>query len=153
MSMLVFALVFAALAVLGAATGLGHVWHPINGQSIDSYGWGLFINGLALAAFFTWRAALAQPRRESKQKVLPSRSMMQVKPDLERAAERSNAAARPLSDLEEMRTGQRAHEPSQATVVLPDNPDTILDALVERVGTAGVELMLRNRAKFAEAAE
>jgi hypothetical protein len=153
MTMLISALVFAALAVLGAAIGLGHVWHPINGQSIDSYGWGLFINGLALAAFFTWHAALAPPRRESKHKPLPSQSVMQAKPDLEMAAERSNAAAQPLFDLGEGRIARRAHEPSQATVIVSDNPDAILDALVERVGTAGVELMLRNRAKFAEAAE
>jgi hypothetical protein len=150
---LISALVFAALAVLGAAIGLGHVWHPINGQSVESYGWGLFINGLALAAFFTWRAALAPTRRDSKQEPPPSQSMLQAKPGLVVSAEQPSAAGEALDDLGVMRTALRAHEPSQATVVLPDNPDAILDALVERVGTAGVELMLRNRAKFAEAAE
>ena len=43
-------------------------------------------------------------------------------------------------------------ETPQATVVLPDDPEAILDALVERVGTAGVDLMLRNRAKISEEA-
>lgn len=79
--------------------------------------------------------------------------MTQAKPDHVMAGERPSAAAKPLVDLGKRRTASRAYEPSQATVVLPDNPDAILDALVERVGTAGVELMLRNRAKFAEAAE
>lgn len=64
-----------------------------------------------------------------------------------------SAADKSLVDLAERRNVRRTQEPSQVTVILPDNPDAILDALVERVGTAGVELMLRNRAKFAEAAE
>lgn len=153
MSMTIFALFFAALAVLGAAIGLGHAGYPINGQSIDSYGWGLFINGLALAAFFTWRVALALPRRGAKQKPLPTQSTTQAKPDYVMAREQPSVTAKPLVGLGKRRTASRAHEPSLATVVLPDNPDVILDALIKRVGTAGVGLMLRNRAKFTEAAE
>lgn len=153
MIMSILALVFAALAVLGAAIGLGHAGYPINGQSIESYGWGFFINGIALATFFAWRSALAPPRRKNKQNPLPSQFMTQARPGHVTPRELPSAADKSLVDLAERRNVRRTQEPSQVTVILPDNPDAILDALVERVGTAGVELMLRNRAKFAEAAE
>jgi hypothetical protein len=50
--MLVFALLFAALAVVGALVGLGQLGHPIYAQSLQSYGWGLAVNAVALAVFF-----------------------------------------------------------------------------------------------------
>jgi hypothetical protein len=50
--MLVFALLFGALAVVGALVGLGQLGHPIYAQSLQSYGWGLTVNALALAVFF-----------------------------------------------------------------------------------------------------
>ena len=66
--------------------------------------------------------------------------------------EQITAASKTAVDIGMPRTASPAPEPSQATVVLPDDPEAILDALVERVGTAGVDLMLRNRAKLADAA-
>ena len=59
--MFVFALVFGALAVLGAAIGIGHIGHPINGQSIENYGWALFINGLAIAILSPCAVFLRRP--------------------------------------------------------------------------------------------
>lgn len=50
--MLIFALLFVALAVVGALVGLGQLGHPIYAQSLQSYGWGLSVNAVALAALF-----------------------------------------------------------------------------------------------------
>jgi hypothetical protein len=54
--MLFFALLFVSLAILGACVGLGTIGHPMYGQALNSYGWGLCVNGAALATFFvlTW---------------------------------------------------------------------------------------------------
>jgi hypothetical protein len=52
--MLLFATLFAALAIIGSLVGLGSVGHPIGGHALNSYGWGLCINGAALAAFFVF---------------------------------------------------------------------------------------------------
>ncbi|MCJ2016911.1 hypothetical protein MKK84_05640 [Methylobacterium sp. E-065] len=49
--MLIFALLFVALAVVGALVGLGDFGHPIHAQSLQSYGWGLTVNAVALAVF------------------------------------------------------------------------------------------------------
>lgn len=152
-TMFVFALIFGALAVLGAAIGLGYVGHPINGQSIQSYGWALFINGLAIATLFAVRGALAPSGRKIGRK---PRSVPLIEPaQLDRAItpERITAAPEVAVHPGRRRSVSLTPEPSQATVVLPDDPEAILDALVERVGTAGVDLMLRNRVKFAHAAE
>ncbi|GJD97090.1 hypothetical protein [Methylobacterium iners] len=50
--MLVFAILFAALALLGSLVGLGLVGQPMGQHAITGYGWSLVINGLALSAFF-----------------------------------------------------------------------------------------------------
>lgn len=50
--MLVFAIFFAALALLGSLVGLGLVGQPMGQHPITGYGWSLVINGLALSAFF-----------------------------------------------------------------------------------------------------
>jgi hypothetical protein len=150
--MFIFAIVFAAVAVLGAAIGLGHVGHPIGGQSVESYGWGLFINGSAIAAFFALRAALAPSSRWVKRKAQPAHLIRHAQPECVQAESREVAASQTTMGREPRRVASPAPETSQATVVLPDDPEAILDALVERVGTAGVDLMLRNRTKFTEAA-
>jgi hypothetical protein len=152
--MFVFALLFASLAVLGAAIGLGHVGHPINGQSIESYGWALFINGLAIAIFLTLRAALAPLERKILSKPRLAHSSGQVLPDRRMGGERTSTASKAVADVGRWQNARPAPVPSQVTVVLPDDPEAILDALVERVGTAGVDLMLRNRnrASIAETA-
>jgi hypothetical protein len=49
--MLLFAILSAALAVLGSLVGFGVIGHPIGSQAIDSYGWGLTINAVAIAGF------------------------------------------------------------------------------------------------------
>ena len=49
--MLLFSALFAGLAVLGSLVGFGTIGHPIGSQSIDSYGWGLAINSVAIAGF------------------------------------------------------------------------------------------------------
>ena len=49
--MLLFAILFAALAVLGSLVGFGVIGHSIGSQAIDSYGWGLAINAIAIAGF------------------------------------------------------------------------------------------------------
>lgn len=152
-TMLVFAIIFGALAVLGAEIGIGHIGHPINGQSIESYGWGLFINGLAISAFFALRAALAPSDHKTGQKPRPAQLIGPAQPARAIAEERLAAVSETAVDLGRRRAGSPAPEPYPATVVLPDDPEAILDALIERVGTAGVDLMLRNRAKFADAAE
>lgn len=151
--MFVFALVFGALAVLGAAIGIGHVGHPIGGQSVESYGWGLFINGAALAAFFALRAALARSDRKTNRSPRLARAVAPAQAACAIAEERTPAAPKSAVDLGRRRAASLASEPPQATVVLPDDPEAILDVLIERVGMAGVDLMLRNRARFADAAE
>lgn len=150
--MLIFAVVFGAVALLGAAIGLGHVGHPIGGQSVESYGWGLCINGLATAAFFAWRAALAPARREIKQTPRTAQFVGHARPKSMQAENREVAARQITTGHEPRLVTSAVPGTPQATVVLPDDPDAILDALVERVGTAGVDLMLRNRARVAEAA-
>lgn len=147
--MFVFVLVFGALAALGAAIGLGYVGHPINGQSIDNYGWALFINGLAIATLFVVRGAFAPSGRKIRRK---TRSVPSAQPDCAITQERITAAPEVAAHPGKRRSASLTPEPSQATVVLPDDPEAILDALIERVGTAGVDLMLRNRTKFTEAA-
>lgn len=54
--MLFFALLFVSLAILGACVGLGTIGQPMYGQALNSYGWGLCVNGAALTLFFvlTW---------------------------------------------------------------------------------------------------
>ncbi|WP_336485933.1 hypothetical protein [Methylobacterium nigriterrae] len=59
--MLVFAVLFAGLAVLGSLVGFGVVGHPIGDQALNSYGWGLCIIGAALAGFFVF---VRQQRRK-----------------------------------------------------------------------------------------
>ncbi len=49
--MLIFAILFAVLAVLGSLVGFGTIGHPIGSQSIDSYGWAVCVNGVVIAAF------------------------------------------------------------------------------------------------------
>lgn len=49
--MLLFAILFAGLAILGSLVGFGTIGHPIGSQAIDSYGWGLTINAIAIAGF------------------------------------------------------------------------------------------------------
>lgn len=151
--MFVFALVFSALAALGAAIGIGHVGHPIGGQSVESYGWGLFINGAALAAFFALRAALARSDRKTNRSPRLARAVAPAQAACAIAEERTPGAPKSAVDLGTTRAASLASEPPQATVVLPDDPEAILDVLIERVGMAGVDLMLRNRARFADAAE
>lgn len=150
--MLIFAIVFGAVAVLGAAIGLGHVGHPIGGQSIESYGWGLFINGLAIAAFFAWRAALAPSSREVKRKPRFAQLIRHARWGDQRVENGEVAAPQATMVRGPQRVASSVPETPQATVVLPDDPEAILDALVDRVGTAGVDLMLRNRAKISEEA-
>ena len=53
-AVLLFAILFAALAVLGCLVGFGSVGHPIGDQALNSYGWSLCINCAALAAFFVF---------------------------------------------------------------------------------------------------
>jgi hypothetical protein len=62
--MLLFATLFAAVAILGAFVGLGVVGEPIGGHALNHYGWGLAVNGFAIAAFlvFVW----ADPVRHSE---------------------------------------------------------------------------------------
>lgn len=61
--MLLFAILFAGLAILGSLVGFGSVGHPIGGHALNSYGWGLCLNGSALAAFFVFlRFHRATPR-------------------------------------------------------------------------------------------
>jgi hypothetical protein len=146
------AIVFGAVAVLGAAIGLGHVWHPISGQSVESYGWGLFINALAIAAFFAWRAALAPSSPKIKPRPQPAQFTGHAQPECARAESEEAAAPQTTMGRGPRLVGSPIPRTPHATVVLPDDPEAILDALVERVGTAGVELMLRNRARVAEAA-
>jgi hypothetical protein len=54
--MLLFAALFAALAILGIFVGLGVIGEPIGLHALNHYGWGLAVNGLAIAAFlvFVW---------------------------------------------------------------------------------------------------
>jgi len=52
--MLVFAVLFATLGIIGALVGLGELGRPVYQQSLQSYGWGLAINGIALAVYFVW---------------------------------------------------------------------------------------------------
>jgi len=54
--MVFFALLFVNLALLGACVGIGAIGQPMYGQALNSYGWGLCVNGAALAVFFviTW---------------------------------------------------------------------------------------------------
>lgn len=47
--MLIFALLFAAL---GALVGLGELGHPVGSHGVQSYGWGLTVNAIALAVYF-----------------------------------------------------------------------------------------------------
>jgi hypothetical protein len=148
MTMFVFALAFGALAVLGALIGLGHVGQPMNGQSIDNYGWALFINSLAIASLFVVHGTLAPSGRKPR----PVRSIEPTPPEHATIRERMTAVPETAAAIGRRRASPTP-EPSQATVVLPDDPEAILDALVERVGTAGVELMLRDRATFTDAAE
>ena len=150
--MLIFAIVFGAVAVFGAAIGLGHVGHPIGGQSVESYGWGLFINGLAISAFFAWRAALAPSSRKIKRKSRFAQLIRHAQWRDRRVENGEVAAPHTTMDRGLRRVASLVPETPQATVVLPDDPEAILDALVERVGTAGVDLMLRNRAKISEEA-
>ncbi|UIY45664.1 hypothetical protein [Methylobacterium radiotolerans] len=49
--MLLFAILSAALAVLGSLVGFGVIGHPIGSQAVDSYGWGLAINAIAIGGF------------------------------------------------------------------------------------------------------
>lgn len=49
--MLLFAILFAGIAILGSLVGFGTIGHPIGSQAIDSYGWGLAINAIAIAGF------------------------------------------------------------------------------------------------------
>lgn len=49
--MLLFAILFAGVAILGSLVGFGTIGHPIGSQAIDSYGWGLAINAIAIAGF------------------------------------------------------------------------------------------------------
>lgn len=49
--MLVFALFFASLALLGSLVGLGFIGHPVGQHAIAGYGWSLVINAVALSAF------------------------------------------------------------------------------------------------------
>lgn len=49
--MLLFSALFAGLAVLGSLVGFGTIGHPIGSQSIDSYGWDLAINSVAITGF------------------------------------------------------------------------------------------------------
>lgn len=150
--MFIFAIVFAAVAVLGAAIGLGHVGHPIGGQSVESYGWGLFINGSAIAAFLALRAALAPSSRKINQKLRPAQSAEPIQPARAMAQERMTATPKTAVDLGSRRTASPTPEPSRVTVELPDDPEAILDALIERVGTAGVDFMLRNRVRVSGSA-
>lgn len=150
--MLIFAAVFGAVAVLGAAIGLGHVGHPIGGQSVESYGWGLFINSLAITAFFVSRTILAPSSREIKGKPRSARSIRQVQVEGVPGENGSVAALQTGIGRGPWQAGSPVRGRPQATVVLPDDPDAILNALIERVGAAGVDLMLRNRARSADAA-
>lgn len=52
--MLVFALLFMGLAALGACIGFGTIGQPVYGQALNSYGWALCINGVALAVYFVF---------------------------------------------------------------------------------------------------
>ncbi|MDN3570262.1 hypothetical protein [Methylobacterium longum] len=150
--MFIFALAFGALAVLGAAVGLGHVGHPIGGQSIEHYGWALFINGLAIATLFAVHGSLVPSERKIGRKTPSVPSIEPAQLDRAITRERITAAPEVAVHPRRRRSTSLTPEPSQATVVLPDDPEAILDALIERVGTAGVDLMLRNRTKFTEAA-
>lgn len=53
--MLVFAFLFAALALLGSFGGLGFVGQPMGQHAVTGYGWSLGINGVALSAFCIFR--------------------------------------------------------------------------------------------------
>ena len=54
--MIVLAMLFAAMALLGSLVGLGFIGFPMGQHAITSYGWSLVINGVALSAFciFLW---------------------------------------------------------------------------------------------------
>ena len=52
--MIVLAILFAGVAVLGAFVGLGHIGQSIGGQSITAYGWGLCLNAAAISAFLAY---------------------------------------------------------------------------------------------------
>jgi hypothetical protein len=54
--MLIFALLFTVLAVVGTLVGFGQLGSPIYDQSLQSYGWGLAVNAAALAALFVFFA-------------------------------------------------------------------------------------------------
>ncbi|MCJ2086334.1 hypothetical protein MKK88_10055 [Methylobacterium sp. E-005] len=54
--MTALAILFASIATLGAFVGLEYVGHPIGGQSITAYGWGLCLNAAAIAAFLAYRS-------------------------------------------------------------------------------------------------
>ena len=150
--MLIFAIVFAAIAALGAAIGLGHVGHPIGGQSVESYGWGLFINGSAIAVFFALRAALGPSSPKIKRNSRPVQVIRHAQSEFVQAEKGEVVALQTAMGGGRRPVATSVPTTPQATVVLPDDPEAILDALVERVGAAGVHLMLRNRAKSAEAA-
>ncbi|WP_149311555.1 hypothetical protein [Methylobacterium sp. P1-11] len=64
--MLFFALLFAGLAVFGACVGFGTIGRPMYGQALNSYGWALCINGVALAAYFVFtRVRRSRPARRA----------------------------------------------------------------------------------------
>lgn len=50
--MLIFALLFAGLGILGALVGLGELGHPVGAHGVQAYGWGLTVNAIALAVYF-----------------------------------------------------------------------------------------------------
>jgi hypothetical protein len=52
--MIVSAALFAGLAILGALVGLEHVGHPMSGQSVNAYGWGLCVNATAISLFLIY---------------------------------------------------------------------------------------------------
>lgn len=50
--MLIFAILFAGLGILGALVGLGELGHPVGAHGVQAYGWGLTVNAIALAVYF-----------------------------------------------------------------------------------------------------
>ncbi len=51
-AVLIFALLFAALGIVGALVGLGELGHPVGAHGVQAYGWGLTVNAIALAVYF-----------------------------------------------------------------------------------------------------
>lgn len=65
--MLLFATLFAAIALFGALIGLREIGHPVGAQSIASYGWALCINAGALSAFLLHIRGRRAKRSQSAQ--------------------------------------------------------------------------------------